>query len=387
MLFHKQFEPSKIIIICLESFLCVIKPSSDNFAAAMQMQNSKANKAVVTWLCIGVFMIIIQVLLGGITRLTGSGLSITEWKPILGAIPPTTEAAWQEAFDKYQKIGQYKFLNTHFTLSDFKFIYFWEWLHRDWGRLIGVVFAIGFFYLLAKKYLKKEMLIPLLILFLLGGLQGAIGWLMVKSGLNEENLYVNHIRLAIHFLAALGLLVYTLWFAFRLRVPGHEKVLAPALKKLTVWVLVILILQLIYGAFMAGLKAATAATTWPTINGDWLPTNFSSFGERTYSGLQQFTDHPIAVQFIHRTLAYLLTVLIIVWWIRAKKIAGGNWFKNTLHLPLIVVGIQVLLGILTVLNASSSKALLWLGVAHQFTAMLLLMIITWMLYILRAEKV
>ena len=282
-------------------------PSSDNFAAAMQMQTSKANKAVVTWLFIGVFMIIIQVLLGGITRLTGSGLSITEWKPILGAIPPTTEAAWQEAFDKYQKIGQYKFLNTHFTLSDFKFIYFWEWLHRDWGRLIGVVFAIGFFYLLAKKYLKKEMLIPLLILFLLGGLQGAIGWLMVKSGLNEENLYVNHIRLAIHFLAALGLLVYTLWFAFRLRVPEHEKVLAPALKKLTVWILVILILQLIYGAFMAGLKAAAAATTWPTINGDWLPTNFSSFGERTYSGLQQFTDHPIAVQFIHRTLAYLLT--------------------------------------------------------------------------------
>jgi len=134
------------------------------------------------------------------------------------------------------------------------------------------------------------------------------------------------------------------------------------------------------------LKAAAAATTWPTINGDWVPTNFSSFGERTYSGLQQFTDHPIAVQFIHRTLAYLLTVLIIVWWTKAKKIVGGNWFKNTISLPLIVVVIQVLLGILTVLNASSSKALLWLGVAHQFTAMLLLMIITWMLYILRAER-
>jgi len=353
----------------------------------MQMQTSKANKAVVTWLFIGVFMIIIQVLLGGITRLTGSGLSITEWKPILGAIPPTTEAAWQQAFEKYQKIGQYKFLNTHFTLSDFKFIYFWEWFHRDWGRLIGVVFAIGFVYLLIKKYLKQDMVIPLLILFLLGGLQGAIGWIMVKSGLNEENLYVNHIRLAIHFIAALGLLLYTLWFAFRLWVPEQEKVWAPAIKKFTVWIFVILTLQLIYGAFMAGLKAANAAPTWPTINGDWIPSNFSSFGERNYTGLQQFTDHPVAVQFIHRTLAYLLTLLIIVWWVKAKKIATGKWFKNTINLPLIVVLLQVLLGILTVLHASNTKALLWLGVAHQFTAMLLLMIITWMLYILRTEKV
>src|SRR5258705_5333392 len=148
----------------------------------MQIQSSKANKAVVTWLFIGVFMIIIQVLLGGITRLTGSGVSITEWNPILGAIPPTSEAAWQEAFNKYQQIGQYKFLNTHFTLSDFKFIYFWEWFHRDWGRLIGVVFAIGFVYLLVKKYLKKDMVIPLRIVFLLVGLQGSICCIMVKSG-------------------------------------------------------------------------------------------------------------------------------------------------------------------------------------------------------------
>ena len=137
---------------------------------------------------------------------------------------------------------------------------------------------------------------------------------------------------------------------------------------------------------MAGLKAANAAPTWPTINGDWVPENISSFGERTYTGLQQFTDHPIAVQFIHRMLAYLLTLLIIVWWVKAKKIATGKWFKNTLNLPLVVVLTQVLLGILTVLNASNTKALLWLGVAHQFTAMLLLMIITWMLYILRIEK-
>ncbi|WP_305833183.1 COX15/CtaA family protein, partial [Klebsiella pneumoniae] len=151
-------------------------------------------------------------LLGGITRLTGSGLSITEWKPIMGALPPLNKTEWQQAFEQYQKIAQFKYINSHFTLGDFKFIFFWEWFHRLWARLISVVFLIPFIYFLIKKYFQQWMIKPLIILFVMGGLQGAIGWIMVKSGLNDENVYVNHIRLAIHFVAAMVLICYALVF-------------------------------------------------------------------------------------------------------------------------------------------------------------------------------
>ncbi|MGL6268788.1 MAG: COX15/CtaA family protein, partial [Chitinophagaceae bacterium] len=164
----------------------------------------KRSSAVAIWLLIGVGMIVIQVLLGGITRLTGSGLSITEWQPILGAIPPMNDEAWQKAFDQYKQIGQYKHLNFDFTLGDFKFIYFWEWFHRVWARFMGLVFLIGFIYFLVTRKFKKEMIWPMVLLFLLGAFQGAIGWIMVKSGLNENDLYVSHIRLSIHFVSALG---------------------------------------------------------------------------------------------------------------------------------------------------------------------------------------
>ncbi len=340
----------------------------------MTLNTNKGNKAVAIWLLLGVGMIVIQVLLGGITRLTGSGLSITEWKPILGAIPPMSEHQWQDAFQKYQQIGQYKYLNTHFTLSDFKFIYFWEWFHRVWARLLGVVFVAGFAYLISKKYMNKLMVRPMIVLFVLGGLQGAIGWIMVSSGLNEENLYVDHIRLAIHFIAALGLLAYTLWFAFQLIIPASERIEAARLSTYTKWMIVLLVLQFIYGAFMAGLKAASYATTWPDINGEWIPSNISSYGSRVFAGLQKFTDNPIVVHFIHRSLAYVITVLVIIWTVMAAKIKTKRLFAQLKWLPLCLVLLQVLLGILTVLNAANSEALLWLGVAHQFVAMLFLMV-------------
>ena len=229
------------------------------------------SRAVAIWLLVGVGMIMIQVLLGGITRLTGSGLSITEWKPILGTFPPMNEQDWLAAFDQYKQIGQFKHINFDFTLSDFKFIYFWEWFHRVWARLIGLVFLFPFIYFIWKKQINREMVIPMIILFLLGAMQGALGWIMVKSGLNEENLYVSHIRLAIHFMAALGLLCYTLWFSFQLLIPESSRIFQPAVKKNMHFILGILVLQLIYGAFMAGLKAGSFAPTWPTMNGQWWP--------------------------------------------------------------------------------------------------------------------
>lgn len=321
---------------------------------------------VANWLLLGVGMIMIQVLLGGITRLTGSGLSITEWKPLLGAIPPMNEADWNAAFDQYKQIGQYKHINFDFTLSDFKFIYFWEWFHRVWARLMGVVFAIGFVYFLVKKQFKKEMIWPMVLLFVLGGLQGAIGWIMVKSGLNENDVHVNHIRLAFHFIAALGLQVYILWFALGLMIPEEQHVKDADSKTFLNLILSFLIVQLFYGAFMAGLKAGTFAPTWPTINGSWLPGGMGA-------GDSPFFNNPITVQFIHRGIAYWLTILVIWWWVRARKIEGSSLFSSVRHLPLVLVFLQVVLGIFTVVYSPDKHMLLWLGVAHQFVAMLLLL--------------
>ncbi|MEY3433030.1 MAG: hypothetical protein RL131_966 [Bacteroidota bacterium] len=345
----------------------------------MQEARTGKSNAVAIWLLVGVFMIIIQVLLGGITRLTGSGLSITEWKPILGAVPPMNEADWLKAFEQYKTIGQYKYLNFEFTLSDFKFIYFWEWFHREWARLIGVVFAIPFVWFVVKKKIEKWMINPMIILFLLGGLQGLIGWIMVASGLNDEMLYVDHIRLAIHFISALGLLSFTFWFAMMLIVPENQKVIHPSLKKFTSWVLVLLVIQLIFGAFMAGLKAANFATTWPSINGEFIPSSMWNDSWKT------FTHDPLAVHFIHRTLAYVLVVVVGIWYAKAKRLNGGTWFEFTKKLPIVVVLVQVVLGILTVLNANDAKSLLWLGVAHQFTGMIFLLVMVALAYLIRKK--
>ncbi len=354
---------------------------------ATEPRSTRSSRPVAIWLLAGVFMIIIQVLLGGITRLTGSGLSITEWKPIMGALPPMNEGEWHLAFEKYQQIAQYKYLNSHFSLEDFKFIFFWEWFHRLWARLIGVVFIIPFIIFIVQKRFKKEMIRPLLILFLLGALQGLVGWIIVQSGLeNSELLYVSHYKLAIHFILALGLLCYTLWFALKLLVPARQFTFNPSLRNFTGWLIALLTLQLIYGAFMAGLKAATAAPTWPTINGLWLPDNISSFGGRRFPGISFLVDNPLVIHFIHRNLAYIMTVLLFAWTWKAFRLKGTKLFQQTKSWPLVILLLQVILGVLTVLSATNAGTFLWLAVAHQFIAMLLLLSLVWMFYIVRGIK-
>ena len=314
-------------------------------------------------------MIMIQVLIGGITRLTESGLSITEWKPITGILPPIGDLAWQAEFDKYKQTDQFRYLHSDFLLADFKFIFFWEWFHRFWARLLGLVFIVGFAWFIGKKKFKKEMIIPLIILFLLGALQGAIGWIMVKSGLVPEKYFVGHVELATHFVAALILLVYTLWFALRLLVPERQIVRNASLKKFTALLLLLLFVQLIYGGFMAGLKAATVAPTWPSINGKWFPASLFNM-----QGAENYINNPFMVQFI---------ILIIAWFIKARKTIEARWLSKTRVLPLLLVLTQVLLGILTVLYSPSANALVWFGVLHQFTAMLLLVSLVWMLYLVK----
>lgn len=338
----------------------------------------RSSKPVAIWLLVGVGMIMIQVLLGGITRLTGSGLSITEWKPILGTIPPLNEQDWQLAFNEYKKIGQFKHVNFNFSLQDFKFIYFWEWLHRVWARLIALAFAIPFIIFIFQKKFRKEMIYPMIILFLLGVLQGAVGWIMVKSGLNQENLYVDHIRLAVHFIAALVLLCYTFWFALKLLLSKGQIVVHAGLRRFTAALTIVFIIQLIYGAFMAGLKAATSAPTWPTINGMWIPA-----GMGKWQGLKDLIDNPISVQFIHRLVAYVFVVLVIIWWMRSRNISSNHLFLKTRNLMLLLTVVQVFLGVITVLHSPDRISFLWLGVSHQFVAMLLTLLLVWLMYVLR----
>jgi cytochrome c oxidase assembly protein subunit 15 len=340
---------------------------------------SKKHRAVAVWLLTGVFMIIVQTLLGGVTRLTESGLSITEWKPITGALPPLTEQAWQTEFEKYKHIGQFHLLHANFTIQDFKFIFFWEWFHRLWARLLGVVFLVGFVWFFIKKYFDKEMIVPFVVLFLLGALQGLIGWIMVASGLNETSVFVNHIKLATHFVAAMGLLCYTLWFALKLLVPIEKRVASLSINRLTIVLIVLLGIQLFYGAFMSGLKAAPFAPTWPDINGSIIPSVLEN---------SSWINDPISVQFIHRTLAYLLGIVLIFWFWNANKLAHQypDSFLNKIKLlPIGLVTLQILLGIFTILHATQMGIQRFgtyelLAESHQLIAMFLLVSLMLNLY-------
>lgn len=340
----------------------------------------RSDRAVAVWLWTGVGMIMVQVLLGGITRLTGSGLSITEWKPILGALPPLSEADWQAAFDMYKQIGQYRHINFDFTLSDFKFIYFWEWFHRLWARLIGVVFLLPFLWFLVRGKMRRDWVIPLTVLFLLGMLQGAIGWIMVQSGLNEDDVRVSHLRLAIHFMAAMGLLVYTFRFALRLSMPPGAYVVDARLRALTGWLLGLLAVQLVYGAFMAGLKAGSYAPTWPTLNGAWWPAGMGAAADGP-----SWSHNPLSVQFIHRGLGYLVGALVVYWYVRSAAVVSTESFRRYRILPISLVLLQIVLGILTVVHSDRADRLLWLGTLHQFTAMLLLLALALMLHMLSGK--
>ncbi len=303
----------------------------------------------------------------------------------MGAIPPMSEQEWSIAFAKYKQIAQFKYINSHFELDDFKFIFFWEWFHRLWARLLGVVFAVGFIYFLVRKYFDREMILPLVILFILGAAQGLIGWIMVASGLNDTNLYVNHIKLAMHFIAALVLLCYTLWFALKLLIPDSRKAADQGLYNFTLILIILLSFQLVYGAFMAGLKAAMSAVTWPTINGMWLPDTL---------GTHSWINNPINVHFVHRTLAYILVVATIAWFIRAGRIVKmqpSTLLVQARWCPFMLIIVQLLLGIFTVLSAPKITfgkfgQFETLAEMHQLVAMFFLMALMVGLYIVKPAR-
>ncbi len=317
-------------------------------------------RAIANWLMAVAGLVLVMIIVGGITRLTESGLSITRWDPLSGAIPPLNDADWQAAFDLYRDSPQYQQVNRGMTLDDFKFIYFWEFIHRQLGRLIGIAFALPLIWFAVKKAIPKGYGWKLVALFALGGLQGAIGWWMVASGLVDVP-EVSHIRLAVHLLTAFLIFGTLIWVALDLyrlaKAPGARPAKMPLA---AIWAIALLAVQMLFGAYVAGLEAGYAFNTWPLM-GDQLYPEHAPWLE---PALRNFVDNPVMVQFVHRWMAFVAAAAI--GWVAWKAWAAGET-SAAINLTGAVV-LQILLGIATILTGVK----LWIGVAHQGMAAVLL---------------
>ncbi len=309
-------------------------------------------------------MIYLMVVIGGITRLTHSGLSMVEWNPIIGSIPPMSDADWQIPFDKYKQTPEYQIINNQFSLEEFKSIYWWEYIHRFLGRTIGVVFLIPFFYFWSKKRFDKSLLKKMFVLLALGALQGVLGWYMVYSGLQKEP-HVSHYRLAAHLISAFTVFGFTFWYALNLLYPQaiEENNIIKQVKRLSVIMFGIIVLQIIYGAFVAGLKAGLFYNTFPKMGTKFIPETVTSF-DPFYKNL---IENPSGVQFIHRTIAYLAVIIVLFTWETIRKMELTKLQRRASNFMLGVVFVQFLLGIITILYAVPVT----MGVLHQTGAFFL----------------
>lgn len=330
--------------------------------------NHHKNKFVIYWLLTGCLLLFIMVMVGGITRLTNSGLSMTDWKLITDTFPPTSEEKWNEAFEayktfpEYQKINQFK--NGGFTLEDYKFIYFWEWFHRFIGRIIGLVFIIPFIYFLIKKKLDQSTIKKCIVLLLMGGFQGFLGWFMVKSGL-VDNPDVSHFRLALHLTFAFITFAYTLWVALDLIYPERNQAIT-SLQKIARLALVILIIQIIYGGFVAGLNAGLIHNHWPLMS-DGQFFHESILLEQS-SLFKSLIEGKSGVQFFHRTFAYIVVISIFILYFKSKKNNLNSTQRKGINSLIVLVLLQFFLGVMTLIF----HVPLWLGLAHQLVAFALL---------------
>ncbi|TXB65788.1 heme A synthase [Vicingus serpentipes] len=325
------------------------------------MEETK-NKPVIIWLLSGCLLIFLMVIVGGITRLTNSGLSMVDWKLIMGVIPPIGDEAWQKTFEQYQKFPEYQMVNYHFTLSEFKSIFFWEYFHRLLGRLIGLVFIIPFLYFLLKKKLSKKLTLQCLIILGMGALQGAIGWWMVKSGLVKDP-DVSHFRLATHLITAFLTFAYTFWVALNLIYPKNSSNYK-GLRRVIYLLFGITILQIIYGAFVAGLNAGFILNTWPKMGGEWISESVFAIKPIWLSLIEGLAG----VQFVHRYLAYFVVSIVAYLWFKTRKMEVSIIQKQGVNILLIAVLFQFVLGVFTLLFSVP----IWLGVTHQLGAFLLL---------------
>lgn len=345
-------------------------------AGGMIDQASKGSRnAIRLWLIALFVMVAGMVLLGGLTRLSDAGLSITEWRPVTGAIPPLDAMAWGVEFDKYRLTSQFQLANPLMTLEEFKVIYWWEWAHRQLGRLVGLIWALGFIWFMARKSIPTGWTGRLLLVGGLGGLQGAIGWWMVRSGLGGEATSVASYRLAVHLGLAFVILGLLGWYAMLLgrseaalmsaRRAGERK-----LFKLSTGLLHFSMLQILLGALVAGIDAGRNYPTWPLMNGSFFPSDVFYLNGEALPIWRAFFESPGLVQFMHRSAGYLLVVFGLIVWLRGRKSAHAKT-RQAFHLVFAMLLAQVGLGIAAVLTAAH----LHVAITHQIGAVLLWVLI------------
>lgn len=334
----------------------------------------KQDKPVVFWLLTGCVLVFLMVVVGGITRLTNSGLSMTDWHLVTDTFPPLTDAKWHEAFERYKQFPEYQKINIHndFGLDDYKFIYFWEWFHRFIGRIIGIVFLVPFVYFLIRRKLDKATIQKCCILLAMGALQGFFGWFMVKSGL-VDNPDVSHFRLSLHLTFAFLTFAYTLWVALDLIYPERQ---IPVLKLRAIarWALAFLLLQIIYGGFVAGLNAGLIHNHWPLMSDGQL-IHDSVFIERD-TIFQNLTEGKSGVQLVHRTVAYVVVGFILLLFFTGRKFTLSKQQRVGINVTATLVFVQFALGVFTLLYSVP----LLLGLAHQVMAFFLLTALVYTLH-------
>ena len=307
----------------------------------------KNNRPIIIWLLTGFFLVYLMVIIGGITRLTGSGLSMADWNPILGAIPPMNEVEWLEMFELYKATPEFKIINHNFTLEDFKTIFWWEFVHRDLGRLIGLVFLIPFVIFWIRKRFDKPLFQKMILLFVLGAFQGLLGWFMVASGLDKLP-HVSHYRLAAHLITALFLMMYILWVVLDLAYPRNELKSKDGIKKYSIMMIGLLAVQSFYGAFVAGLKAGFGNHSLASVVA--IPSIFGNI-----------LNHRSTVIFIHRYLAIAILFFALFIWYRSKRLEVNRSSLKAANLVLLTIALQFALGLLTLLFSVPVR----LGVLHQ----------------------
>ena len=337
----------------------------------MMNLNQSSRTAVAGWLGICCVLVFCMVVLGGVTRLTDSGLSMVRWEPISGMLPPLTETAWQAEFQHYREFPEYQKINAGMSLDAFQRIFYFEYAHRMLGRLIGLVFAIGFVWLWARKHLSRPLVPHLIAMFVLGGLQGLMGWYMVKSGLVEIP-HVSQYRLTAHLGLAISIYLYMLWVLFNLLERRSAPVVSGALRRSSWGLGVLAFATVLSGGFVAGLKAGHAFNTFPLMAGQWIPPGYLAL-EPTW---RNFFENIATVQFNHRLLAISTFALVLVFVIRVMR----DKVLQPLHKPTLTLA-----GVATIQVALGISTLLWfvpvaLGAMHQAVALILLSVMLYVVF-------
>ncbi len=347
------------------------KPVPQGGAIAAAGGGMGARKWVRGWLILLFVLVVAMIAIGGLTRLTDSGLSITEWKPVRGALPPMDAAAWAAEFEKYQATPQFEIMNSTMTLAEFKGIYWWEWGHRQLGRTIGLVWALGFFGFMAARKIPKGWHMRLLGIGALGGLQGAIGWWMVASGLRGEMTSVASYRLATHLGLAFAILGLIAWYVLTLSRSSGEIMQArragdKRLAGLATGLMHLAFLQILLGALVAGIDAGRGYTDWPLMGGQFLPPD--PFSEVPL--WRNFFENAATVQFMHRLAGYALAAMAVVAFLKGRRSAMFET-RGAFTAASVAIGGQVLLGIATLMHGAP----LGLGIAHQLGAVLVFVLV------------